>query len=82
MLFYSNNRVKIIGLEFEKYTDGRWVTESIIYELDDIMDMQYFYFNEPVIVESFKIIILDVYPGSKWDDTCIAEFQIFPESTN
>lgn len=31
---------------------------------------------EPVITESIKFIIIDVYPGSKWDDTCLSEIKV------
>ncbi len=89
-LFYSNNRVKTIRLEFDSYQyvnsqldDSVYqsiINESIIIELEDTMEMQYYFFDEPIIAKSIKIIIEDVYAGSKWDDTCIAEFQVFPKS--
>ncbi len=77
-LFYSNNRVKTIKLEFKSLENGSFIPQSVIIELEDIMSMQYYYFDEPVIAKTFKIIIEDVYPGSEWDDTCMAEFQVFP----
>ncbi len=79
-LYYSNNRVKTIRLVFSSLEDVSFISQSIIIELDDTMEMQYYYFDEPVISRGFKIIIEDVYPGSSWDDTCIAEFQVFPKS--
>ena len=47
------------------------------YILKDTMDMQYLVFPEPIYMSSMKISILEVYKGSKWDDTCISELRIF-----
>ena len=51
--------------------------KSVEFILEDTMDMQYLAFPEPIYMSSMKISILEVYKGSKWDDTCISELMIF-----
>lgn len=77
-LFFENNRVRTIRLDYSNIVNGEWIESSAIITFEDTMDMQYYTFSSPVISDSFKVSILEVYPGSKWDDTCIAEFKIFP----
>jgi hypothetical protein len=79
-LFNSNNRVKTLKLTYEYCDsyDDRDITESVSFELQDTMDMQYYRFDKPLPIEHIKITIEDVYSGTRWDDTCIAEFQLFP----
>jgi len=82
-VFYNNNRVKKIKIEYtndifrEENPYNMKAPESIEFILEDTMDMQYLAFPESIYMSSMKISILEVYKGSKWDDTCISELRIF-----
>lgn len=65
--FKQNNRIKKAQLVF---SNGRRVSIN----LKDTAEMQYFSF-EPVLTDKVKLVIEDVYPGTKWDDTCISEIE-------
>ena len=65
--FKQNNRVKKALLVF---SNGKRIT----LDLKDTPQMQYFTF-EPVLTEKVRLIIESVYPGTKWDDTCISEIE-------
>ncbi len=69
-IFKQNNRVKKLRLEY-----GNQVRT---YALKDTIVMQYLKFDKPVYMSTIKITILEVYKGSKWDDTCISEIKIVP----
>ncbi len=73
--YKENNRVKRLRLEFK---NGLTESKFLIYKLKDMMDMQYIEFNKLILLDEIEITILDVYKGSKWDDTCISEIKIFP----
>lgn len=45
-------------------------------QLKDTMEMQYLRFREPVLAGYVTLTILEVYKGSAYDDTCIAEVGI------
>ena len=82
-IFYKNNRVKKIQIEYEndifrkENPYNMKAPESIEFILEDKMDMQYLVFPEPIYMSSMKISILEVYKGYKWDDTCISELRTF-----
>ena len=82
-VFYKNNRVKKIKIEYkndifrEENPYNMKTPEIYEYILEDTMAMQYLVFPEPIYMSSMKISILEVYKGSKWDDTCISELRIF-----
>ncbi len=64
-LYFANNRVKKLEVEF---SEG----EKRIIELKDgVLDYQKFIFH--IKAKWIKLKILDVYKGSKFDDTCISE---------
>lgn len=75
-LYEKNNRVKKVKIEF---SDG----SSIIKDLQDvppesgISTFQEIYFGRVVITSYIKLTILDVYKGSKYDDTCFSEIRVF-----
>lgn len=76
-LFYENNRVKKVKIEF---SDG----SSIIRDLDDgvlsedgSLDYQELDFGREIETTFVKITILDIYKGSKHNDTCISEIHVF-----
>lgn len=69
----ENGRVKKIGI----YVDGAFIREA---ELEDVMMVQRVPIGEIPINSGFSkevtIEILDVYPGSEYEDTCISEMFI------
>ena len=67
--FDINNRVKAADLEF---SDG---TKLPIY-LADVMEMQTIIFDE-ITTSYIKLVIKDIYAGSRDDDTCISEIAVF-----
>lgn len=72
MEFYNkNNRVRSIMLEF---SDGSFVKKELG---DTSREWQYLDFKEEILTNSIKITILDVYRGNKYDDTCIAEIDLY-----
>lgn len=73
--FKQNNRIKRLRI---KYENGLTRSKRVKYDLKDTMAMQYIEFKEPIFLNKLKIEILDVYKGSKWDDTCISEVKISP----
>jgi hypothetical protein len=69
-LYYSNNRVRILGIEFD---NGK----SFEYTLQDkTINYQTIVLKEAVNTDSVKLIIKDVYKGNKYRDTCISEVEI------
>lgn len=62
-LFKKNNRLKKVRIES---IDKGF---SIVFNLQDTPNIQELYLPEPA--NELIITILDVYKGSKWDDTCI-----------
>lgn len=69
-LYYKNNRIKELKIEF---SNGESINAKL---LDNIMDFQDINLEKAIITNSIKFIIVDVYKGSKWDDTCISEIEI------
>ena len=70
-LYENNNRVKV----FEVYNqDNRKIQEI---ELTDSPDPQVFKIKEKC--SSIKLVIKEVYKGSKWNDTCVNFIKIIPE---
>ncbi|MEJ2665101.1 MAG: discoidin domain-containing protein [Spirochaetia bacterium] len=80
-IFHKNNRVKRLQVDYEsQYIENgepKDMRESKVFTLRDTMDMQYLKFPHPVKISSFTVTILDVYKGSRYDDTCIAELRLF-----
>jgi hypothetical protein len=68
-IFYANNRVRSVRLIF---SDGS--TQSV--EFRDQRGIQYVSIAD-VTTSSIAIVIADVYPGSKYDDTPIAEVEVW-----
>ena len=80
--FASNNRVRRIRVSFRSYRSGsrflRYlaVENSFEFELEDTMAPQIVELPQVVPAGDVEVEILDVYPGSRWDDTCIAELSV------
>jgi hypothetical protein len=72
--FFANNRVKKVTLVF---SNG----EELDLDLDDTRGMQTIPLVRapgPNIEATYvEIIIKDIYPGTKYDDTCLAEIEIW-----
>lgn len=90
-LFYENNRVKKIKITHNypkvngylntMYFESKEVSE--VYDLKDIMEMQYIEFKKPVLASYLKFTILDIYMGTKYPhDTCISKIRVITEKTN
>lgn len=69
-LFKQNNRIKKIEISF---SNGTSVVKTL---KDNIMGFQKINFSTPVTSKIVKIKILDVYKGSKYNDTCISEIKL------
>ncbi|UCE26658.1 MAG: hypothetical protein JSW52_09960, partial [Candidatus Coatesbacteria bacterium] len=76
-IYYGNNRIKKVRLEF---SDGTSVTESFDDEAGRktivLYDRETW---EGINSEWVKLTVLDVYKGLKWDDTAIGEVAINQE---
>lgn len=69
-LFYWNDRLKRFKLTF---SDGSTQNFTL---MDDRFDFQKIDLKEPVLTDSVKLTILEVYPGSKYSDCYITEIRI------
>lgn len=69
-IFYKNSRPS----EIEIICDGGVVISRT---LTDSMGKQTITFDTPVKTSGFTIKINSVYPGSKYEDTCISELSVF-----
>ncbi|MBP7736951.1 MAG: hypothetical protein KA369_13320 [Spirochaetes bacterium] len=69
--FPLNSRVKKIRMTADK-------KKAVLFDLADKPDVQRFRLKEPVAGEVFVFEILEVYRGSKFSDTCIAELGFKP----
>lgn len=66
-LYAANNRVKKLKIDFD---DGT----SLVAELkDSTMEPQLIQISNQKVVERVRLTILEVFPGSKYHDTCISE---------
>ena len=71
--YYNNNRPRTLRLTVNE--------ESCIYEFSDSYDVwQTIVFDEPVEMQNIRIELDEVYPGEKWDDTCIAEVKFISDT--
>lgn len=70
-LFYKNNRVKNCKFEF---SDGTSHEVTLLGEYSEQSNL--IAFDPPVDTEYIKITILSVYPGNKYNDTCISEISV------
>lgn len=73
--FLENNRIKKVRLT----ADGGASTDAV---LQDTPKEQSVRFSAPVRTKSVKLTILDVYKGSKYQDTCISDMFVDLEEHN
>lgn len=88
-IFKKNSRVKKIRIDYKNYaccgncckdkSASMKENGSEVFTLKDTMEIQYLKFDEPVFTSNIKITILNVYKGSKWDDTCLSEIMLFTD---
>ena len=72
-IYKANNRVKKVEVIL---TDGT----SYIFDLkDNTLDFQTLDFGETVETRDVTIKILDIYEGSKFNDTCISEIELITD---
>lgn len=67
--YACNNRPKDLTMEING--------ESYDISTSDQMTEHYVVFDSPVTTDSIKLTIRDVYQGSKWNDTCISEIEVY-----
>lgn len=70
-IYYKNNRIKELELGF---SDGTTVTETLI----DDYNMQFIEFTTRE-TDYLKLTVKSVYAGSTYDDTCVAELDIWSD---
>lgn len=70
-LYYANNRIKKLRIELPGVTT---IEKSLE---DGIFDYQIIDFEKVIDVKNIIITILEVYPGNKYNDTCISEIKIY-----
>jgi hypothetical protein len=79
-LFGKNNRVKkarLVCMKAGQEPDYVNTITNKVVELKDTREMQFITLDKPVPMSSLKLVILDVYRGTKYRDTCISEIKIF-----
>ena len=71
----QNNRVK----SFKIYIDGIY-TETIA--IRDSINFEQYALKEPVTCETIRFEIDDVYPGTRFNDTCVAEIALLRQQVD
>jgi len=75
-IFKANNRVKKIKFQYWSMKEDKEF--DLFFTLKDTSKMQYIKFKKPIYASNFRISILSVYKGEKYNDTCISEIKVFP----
>jgi|GEM_PF-1680202 hypothetical protein len=73
-IFYQNNRVKKLVVAY-----GGALAYSETFEFKDSFEMQFFEWPDMGDHTQAVLYVTDVYSGSKYDDTCIAEIDFWSE---
>lgn len=68
-IYNKNERVA----RLEVYIDDEWVETFV---LQDVQQWQYCELDESVVGNEIEFVIEGVYPGSKYEDTCISEIYL------
>lgn len=69
-VFGNNCRVKKMKFSF---SDGTAFTKN----LSDTRDLQNIGFGKVIYTDYIKMTIVDTYPGSKYEDTCISYISVY-----
>lgn len=70
-LYYENNRISELQISLSNGNIYTYILSDVFENYDTII------FSSPQYCSSITLTILDVYKGSKYDDTCITEVLIF-----
>jgi phosphate transport system substrate-binding protein len=73
--YSKNNRVK----SFKIYADEEYI-ETI--PIKDSISFEQYIFEKPVVCETIRFVIDDVYQGTEFNDTCIAEIALLKKRVN
>jgi phosphate transport system substrate-binding protein len=73
--YNQNNRVK----SFKIYADGKYI-ETI--PVKDSIRFEQYIFKKPVTFNALRFVIDDVYPGTRFNDTCVAEIALIQQPVN
>ena len=82
--YYENNRVKKIRIVAQGKSFGEYTLKDRPFK--EVNDFNFAYeadlieLNTPLLPDNFIIEILEVYPGTKYNDTCISEIVILDVS--
>lgn len=68
-IYEANNRLKKVKITFP---DGK--SEEYLLK-DNVLDYQVLKLSKPVTTNSIKITIMEIYKGTKYNDTCISEIK-------
>lgn len=74
-IYFQNNRVKTLVLVDSA---SPLMEDNYVYELEDTYGMQFITLPDD-LGDHFMLSVADVYPGSKYDDTCIAEVDLWSD---
>lgn len=78
-LYRANNRVKTAELNWTHPLPVKQDSRAI-WHLKYSSALQYYRFPEPVYAGEISITLQEVFPGSRYDDTCVAEVVVVPAS--
>ena len=70
-LYQANNRVKKLRIEFD---EGQVIEREL---KDNDLGYQKIEFGDMIVSRWVRLTILDTYPGTKYDDTCISEVRFY-----
>lgn len=70
-LYEKNSRAKRIRLLFSNGSSQEFEL------VDEFMGIQRLQFAKPVVTNSIRIELLEMYPGTKYEDTCITELRVY-----
>lgn len=68
-LFPLNRRIKRAQLS----ADGGW---SVVYDFRDSSEWQSVPVTQPMTTQRVRLTIIDIYPGSRWEDLHVSELRV------
>lgn len=75
-IYFQNNRAKTLALGDSA---SPLLEDAYTYELEDVYGMQFITLPDDLEKKQIWLSVPDVYPGSKYDDTCIAEIDLWSD---
>ena len=79
-LYEPNGRVRQLTIAFFERDDASAPVLEHAATLEDVEEVQAISLLEPVQVRAMELRIDSVYPGSRYEDTCISELEFFLDS--